>query len=479
MTADGLPASIEERVALRIAGDRSVRQVVMLFFGSALFWLLIGSLLGLVTSLKFEWPDLWTGTAWLTFGRIRPAHLNTMAYGWSSLAGLGTAVWLVARLTGTPLLHERLALASVVLWNLAVGAGTIAILAGRSSGMEWLEFPRWAGAILALAGAPVGLSLLAMVRRRTLSHMYVSLWYLVGAVFWFPLLYIMANAPLWRGVDQAAMNWWYGHNVLGFWFTSISLGTIYYLIPKIIGRPIYSYQLSLLGFWGLAFFYSLVGVHHLIGGPLPDWLISLSIVASVLMIIPVVAVGYNHHMTAFRHLGALRWSPTLRFIVFGAVSYTLVSLQGSLEALQFYNRIVHFTHYTVAHAHFGLYGFVAMVLFGAVYYIVPRVAEREWPYPGLILAHFWLSASGFAVYFIGLSIGGWKQGVVMLDASRPFLDSVTVTLPYLASRSVAAVILVLAHFIFIGHFSLVAMRRGPVRTAPALVGEPPPRVRHA
>jgi cytochrome c oxidase cbb3-type subunit 1 len=473
MTANTLAASRDERIAIRVAADRSTRRVVLLFFGSALFWLLVGTAFGLLASFRFQYPDLWSNTAWLTFGRIRPAHVNVMAYGWSSLAALGAAVWATARLTASPLKYEKLAIASVVLWNFAVAAGTIALLAGHSVGLEFLEFPRWVGVILAVAGAPVGISIIAMVFNRSIPVMYVTLWYTLAAVIWFPLLYLMGNAPIWRGTDQAAMNWWFGHNVLGFWFTPISLGLAYYFIPKIIGRPIYSYQISLLAFWGLAVFYSFVGIHHLIGGPVPDWLQSVSIAASILMVIPVAATGYNLHKTSFWHLGALRWSPTLRFVTVGALAYTVTSLQGSLEATRSYNRVVHFTQYTVAHAHLGLYAFVAMVLFGAIYYIVPRVAEREWPYPKLIALHFWLAFIGITLYFVSLTVGGWLQGKAMLDAAKPFMDSVTVTKPYLLARSVSAVILAVAHLIFAYHFTLVLLRRGPLREGAAYLRPAP------
>src|SRR5262249_5230185 len=198
--------------------------------------------------------------------------------------------------------------------------------------------------------------------------------YLFGAVFWFPWLYTVANLLLLyepvRGVVQASVNWWYGHNVLGLWFTPIGLAAAYYLIPKVIGRPIYSYYLSIIGFWALALFYSWAGAHHLIGGPLPAWLITVSVVGSVMMFIPVGVVALNHHMTMVGHFDALRYSPTLRFVVLGAMSYTAVSVQGSFEALRTMNEVVHFTHYTIAHAHLGLYAFFTMIMFGSMYYIV-------------------------------------------------------------------------------------------------------------
>jgi cytochrome c oxidase cbb3-type subunit 1 len=345
----------------------------------------------------------------------------------------------------------------------------VSILAGYSTGLEWLEFPLFPACLLILGGALMGVPLILTLRNRQVPHLYVSVWYLGAALIWFPLLYAVANAPgIHFGVEQATMNWWFGHNVLGLWFTPLGLAAAYYFIPKVLGTPIYSYNLSLLGFWSLAFFYSQVGGHHLIGGPVPTWLVTLSIVQSMMMIIPVFAVAVNQHMTVLGHFRALKFSPTLRFIVLGAMMYTLASVQGSIEALRSVNTITHFTHFTIAHAHLGLYGFFAMVMFGSIYFVMPRVIGHEWPYAPLISLHFWLVLGGFAIYFVALTIGGWLQGLAMLDAGRPFMASVALTIPYLEARSIGGGMMVLGHLVFACHFFLMifvskATQEGPTR----------------
>ncbi|MCI0527084.1 MAG: cbb3-type cytochrome c oxidase subunit I, partial [Nitrospira sp.] len=292
------------------------------------------------------------------------------------------------------------------------------------------------------------------------------LWYILASVVWFPLLYVIANLPFYSGVTQAAVNWWFAHNAITVWFTPIGLAAAYYFIPKVVGRPIYSYYLSLLGFWSFALFYNWNGIHHLVGGPLPTWLISVSIVASVLMFIPVITVAINHHLTTVGHFDKLRYSPTLRFVVFGAMCYTAVSFQGSIEALRSFNEISHFTHYTIGHAHLGMYAFVTMILFGAIYYTMPRLTKWEWPHPILIKYHFWLVALGIALYVGSMTIGGILQGLYINDASRPFMASVAVSEPYLLARSLAGVLILIGHLIFIYLFSLMILRRGPERKAP-------------
>jgi cytochrome c oxidase cbb3-type subunit 1 len=260
------------------------------------------------------------------------------------------------------------------------------------------------------------------------------------------------------------VNWWFAHNVLGLWLTPMGLAIAYYFIPKVLGRPIFSYGLSLVGFWSLALFYSQVGMHHLIGGPVPTWLVTVSIVHSVMMVVPVLAVAINHHWTMVGRFSTLRYSPTLRFTVLGAMMYTLTSLEGSIQSLRSVNRVTHFTHFTVGHAHFGVYGFVSFELFGALYFLLPRLVEREWPYPRLIRAHFWLSLVGIGVYVLALSVGGVLQGLAMLDPARPFVDSVTVTIPYLHARTLGGALMTAAHVVFAGHFWAMVTRRGPART---------------
>ncbi|MFW6049616.1 MAG: cbb3-type cytochrome c oxidase subunit I [Myxococcota bacterium] len=466
----GLQAtSIERRQAI----DAACREPVLFFYASAVAWLLLGSVFALVASFKLHVPDLLTDAAWLTFGRVRPAHLNTMIYGWASMSGIGTLLWLQARLSRTPLPWRRVLVWLGVAWNAVVAAGTIAILAGQGTSVEWLEFPQ--GYAYALTGPFLVLAVVSMVtfQRRRVGHVYVSQWYLFGAVLWFPLLYfaanVLINGGVASGVIQATANWWFAHNVLGLWLTPIGLAAIYYLIPKVIGRPIHSYYLSLLGFWSLALFYNWAGTHHLIGGPVPVWVTTVGTVGSMMMFIPVITVAINHHLTMVGHFRQLRYSPTLRFIVFGGMSYTVVSVQGSLQALRSVNEVSHFTHYTVAHAHLGVYAFFTMSMFGAIYYVVPRLKNREWPSATLIRVHFWCTALGVGAYWVGLTVGGWLQGRQMNDPSIPFLDIVEMTKPYLLSRSLAGVLLTTGHVALAWLLWRMLTGRGEVAPGPTLL----------
>ncbi len=454
----------------RARADASTGSLVFFFLCCAFAWLLVASAAGLTASIKLHEPDWLVGQAWLTFGRIRTIHLNAVAYGWAPMAGLGIALFVIPRLLKTELVGARYAFLGAALWNAALIAGLGAIAAGLGDGLEWLEIPWQVDILFVLGGALVGVPLVLTLLNRRVEHLYVSVWYMGCALFWFPVLFFVANIPgLHKGVQEAAMNWWFAHNVLGLFYTPLALASVYYFLPKIIGRPVQSYNLSLLGFWGLAFFYGQVGGHHLVGGPVPGWMVTLSIVQSMMMIIPVLAFTVNMHGTLKGKLAALRYSPTLRFIGFGGLMYTISSIQGAFEALRSLNVVVHFTHHTVGHAHLGLYGFVTMVFFGAIYFVVPRVSGREWPSPRLISAHFWLASIGILIYFFSLSHGGWLQGEAMLDAARPFMDSVTLTLPYLKARTLGGALMVLGHVVFVAHFLLLLAGRSAGRNQATLL----------
>lgn len=445
--------------------DASCKKPVLVWFAFGLFWLLLGSLLALIASIKMHSPEsLFPDLSWLTFGRVRAAHLSSVSLGWGFSMSFGVAIWQMCRLSRCELIYPRIIVAAAVIWNFAMLLGVSGILAGYGTSVEWLDMPPIVAPFLVTSLGLVAAWTVATFRNRRERHVYVTQWYILGAMFWMPWLYTTAALLIFgidlsvfgvrikmepaTGVVQATTNWWFNHNVLGLWVTPIGVGTAYYLIPKVIGRPIYSYYLSVIGFWSLAFFYSWAGMHHLTGGPIPAWMSTASTIGSMMMLIPVGAVAVNHHMTMKGHFHQLRYSPTLRFVVFGAVTYTAVSVQGAFESLKAFSEIAHFTHYTVAHAHLGVYGFFTMIMFGATYYIMPRLTGREWASARLIRIHFWLCAVGIVLYFTALSIGGWYQGLALIDSSVPFIQIVQNTIPYLIARTAAGIMLTIGHIVF-------------------------------
>ena len=402
--------------------DRSIRIPVLIFLASGVFWLMVASGFWLLASSQIHTPTAWwtfPGVAWLSFGRAYPVFLNCFVYGWATCAGIGVGIWLLARLGRVPLRNPLFPILAAATWNTGIAVGVLSVLFGATTGKQMLEFPSYAAFILFLAFVIVGLWALTIFWARRPGPTYVSQWYILGAFLWFSWMYSTANillnftsAP---GPAQPAINWWYIGSLIDLWLTPIALGTAYYLIPKLVCRPIYSYKLALFGFWSLALLGGWTGMTHLIGGPFPAWMITASIVARVLMILPVLAVAANFHLTMKGKLEDLGWNPVLRFIVIGAMAYTAYGLEGSLISTRTIAQITQFTFVTFGHAQLGLFGFFSMILFGAYYYIVPRLLERQWLSPGFIKSHFWFSVVGIGLLLFALTIGGLIQGFGLQD----------------------------------------------------------------
>ena len=453
--------------------DASTRLPVLVFYASAIAWMLLATLFGIFASLQMHAPDLFSGLSFLTWGRIRPAHLDALIYGWGSMAGMGTAVWLMARLCRTTLRHPLLLISGAAFWNLGVLMGITGVLAGDSTGYEWLEFPGYSALTLFVAYLLIMTWTLIMFRYRRRGHVYITQWYLLGAFLWFPWLYAAAQIMLFilpvQGVMQAAVNWWFANNLLFLWFGSIGLGTVYYMIPKVIGRPVHSYYLAAIGFWTFAFFFSWTGMQRLIDGPFPAWMITASIAAMILGLIPVATVGLNHHMTMRDHFPLMRYSPTLRFTVFGAIAYTAFSLVGVIISLRSMARIVHFTEASMGYTYMGLYAFFTMVMFGSMYYIVPRLVGREWRYASLIKLHFWGSTYGIGLMVLLLLVGGFVQGLSLNDPTLPFDETTQTILPYLRGRTLSWILLAVAHLVFAFHFGLMLLGFGRSASVPTFL----------
>jgi cytochrome c oxidase cbb3-type subunit 1 len=453
--------------------DASTRVPVLMFYASGMLWLLFGTLLAVFVSFTAHSPDWFSDISFLTWGRLRPVLMNVMIYGWASMVAMGTATWLMARLCRTTLRHPLLIVAGTSFWNIGVTIGVIAILMGYSTGYEWLEFPPYVAAILLVAYALIISWAVLMFRFRRGEQIYITQWYLLAAFLWFPWLYAAANAMLFvvpvQGVMQAAVGWWYANNILFLWLGAIALGTAYYMIPKVIGRPVYSYHLATIGFWTYVLFSSWTGMQRGVDGPFPAWMITASITAVILTIIPVATVGLNHHMTMQGYFPVMRYSPTLRFTVFGAMSYSVFSVVGILISLRSTARYLHFTEATMAYSQMGLYAFFTMIMFGSMYYIVPRLVGREWRYATLIKLHFWASAYGIGLISLMLLAGGLVQGTNQNDASLSFIESASSVLPYLRGDTIGALLLTVSHFIFAFHFGLMLFGLGRTSTVPTFL----------
>src|ERR1017187_8008000 len=361
--------------------DLSCRLPLVALFLSAAVWLCIASAFGLIASIKFHAPGFLADSAWLTYGRVRPASVNCMLYGFCIQAGLGVALWMLARLGRTKLAAPWLVVVGALCWNLGVSAGLLGILTGGSTGFENLEMPAYAASLVFLGYLMIAVWGVLTFHQRRERQLYVSQWFLFAALFWFPWVYSTADLLLLtfrvRGMAQAVIAWWYSENLLVVWFGLVGLAAIFYVVPKLTGRDLHSRYLALMAFWMLILFGSWGGISE--SAPLPAWMPVSSAVARGLGVILIVAVALNVHGTLGGQCSKLLVHPSLRFIGFGVVSFIIGVLGSAASAFPEVTQVTHFTWFTVAKGLLNYYGFFAMVMFGAVYYILPQLLGIEFP----------------------------------------------------------------------------------------------------
>ncbi|HEY6718661.1 MAG TPA: cbb3-type cytochrome c oxidase subunit I, partial [Reyranella sp.] len=409
--------------------NRATAGIVYAYTASAVFWLLVGSAYGTLAAAKLVWPDL-LPYEWLSFGRIRPIHTASVLLGWLSVGLTGIAYLVVYRTARRPLFSGALAHVGLRLLNLALLAGFVTLSMGMTRGpVEYREWLTPVAAVFAAGSLANGLNiLLTLVRRRT-EELYIADWFILGSFTWLPMLYVIGYLPAFdRGVGNVVIQGYYMHVVLGLWFTPLVLGITYWALPRMLRKPIYSYALGVLAFWSNLVFYPLIGAHHFVFAPLPWWLQTTAIATGIGMMIPVVASSGNFLLTMQGSWRLIRREPAVWFIIVGAVSYLLVSLQGTLQAFRGANALLHFTNHTVGHAHFAAYGFVSFLLFGAVYGLVPIITGGQ-DVPVRIRLHFSLALGGMALYVVSMIVAGVLQGMNWADG-RPFIDSVVASQPW-------------------------------------------------
>jgi len=451
------------------------------FMLSAAVWVVLGVLMGLTLALQFVFPDLFRGIPWLVFGRLRQAHVNTVLFAWLSGAMMGMWLYIVPQLTGRRLWSEPLGNVTAILWNLALLAGIIGLLTAHTQSREYAEFI-WVIDVAVIVVLLLNMAnVLMTIRHRTEPKLYVSLWYITGTVMWFPLLYFIGNV-MWNpptgaltGIDDAIFNWFYGHNVLGLWFTTGLLAVIYYIVPRETRTPLYSHVLSLIAFWGIAFFYTGVGGHHLLWAPIPYWLKTIAVADSFGMVLPVVAFMMNIFLTMRGNWNRFMTSIPLRLVITGWAAYILVSYQGSHQAMRSINLVTHFTQYVPGHAHLSLLFFAASTLMGGLYYAIPRIFTCQIFSRKLANVGYGLYVVGFVFFFGGFLLTGLVQGTNWLHQGLPVWSVLPGLRPYMALRASGGVLVVLGFVVFSYNILATAIARRPAQQ-PALTEQAQPKV---
>src|SRR5579883_850004 len=359
---------------------------------SSVFWSLVGMGAGLFAATEFSFPDLVHNVPQLSMPHLRMVHVNSVAIGWLSMAYLGSMFYMVPSLTKTKLWSERLGNAIMLGWNLMMVGMFCTLINGFTEGREYAEMGALLDccAVVLLVGA--AWNIYATVINRRIKKLYVSLWYFLGSLFWFPLVYIIGQRTFVAlpGLNDAIIGWFYGHNILGMWFTTVGVGMMYYLLPRLTQAPLYSHGLSMLGFWGIALFYAPTGTHHILQSPVPEWLKAIAVISSIFLLVPVLTVLTNFFMTMKGKWGMAVDDISLRFAVTSCFFYFMTCLQGPFQATRWVNWYIHFTQWVVGHAHAALLGTFSFILTSAFYYMLPRLTGREWHSMGLARLHWWL-----------------------------------------------------------------------------------------
>ncbi len=440
--------------------DQSTRTPVLFFFSTALLWLLLSTLLSLVTAMKLHWPGFLDGVEFLTYGRFRAAAVNSFVYGWAGLSIIAVGFWLLARLSQSKLPNSPVLLVAGVFWNIGLLIGIGGIFLGDLRGHFLLELPRYSVPILMIAYALVGVWGVMAFYSRRLRVTFVSQWFLVGAFFWFPWIYSIAQVMLFgapvRGTLQSVVAAWYAYNVYALWLAPVALAAIYYLLPKLIGRPIPHYYLASVGFWSYALFAGFGGVAKLSGGPVPAWISTAGIISLAMLLAPVAIFAVHYFGTLSGQYQKVGKSPTLRFLLVGIVAFMAAQVLMSLLAFRGFQEVVQFTHVQTAFWMLCVYGFFSMVIFATAYFMMPRLLGTVWPSPTLVKTHFWSALIGIGLIVGGLGLGGWIQGARLLDPDIAFLDIARGTLPWLVTASFGWLILLIGHVALFLNFALMA-----------------------
>ena len=432
--------------------DASCRLPLLALLVGASVWLVVGTVLALLASLKFHAPDLLAGCPLLTYGRVVAAANDALVYGFCLPASLAVILWIFSRLSETVYTLPLVPVIAAHLWHLGVFVGIVSILLGGSTGFTWLEFPRAGSILIFTAFVLIAIPTVATFGFRRHRELYPSHWFLLAALIWFPWSYASANIflvsmPV-RGVAQAVVDLWFGNNLLFVWFSLVGLGVGFYFLPLLTGRPLRTYFYALFVFWTLVLFGTWSGIPG--GSPFPAWIPALSSVAEWLLFVPVlgVLIILAKTLTGTPPSGYL--GNSVGYFKFGLAAFILsgvmVHLQCSNSAI---SQVTEFTWFGQAQVQLQIFGFLGMVLFGALYYILPRALGFEFQFPGFARAHFWLAFFGVILWVIPLAIGGYVQGAnaYNLDATLTWLRISTLGLGLILLGNLLFAVNVLAMFL--------------------------------
>lgn len=444
---------------------------VKLMLYPALIFLILGMTVGIYIAFNtFVFPNYYTGE-YVHFGRMRPVHVGTVLLLWLLSANIGLFYYFIPRLCGIPLWSQRLAYVSVAFWWSALFLGIYSYPWGTNFGWEYAELPNWIGWIpikpmLFVGWLTLAVNLFMTIATRKYEKMYVSLWYAMGTLIWASFtLFVGGYAINWvpEGISRVNVSWFYVHNLVGLIFTPMGLATAYYFLPKLANVPIYSHRLSMMGFWSIAFVYAWIGAHHMMHGPISQWLQTTAVVFSIWLFIPVWSVVTNLFATLKGHWDAYTQSAAIRFLMMGNLFYLMTCIQGPIMALRNVNEITSKTDWIISHSHISLYGTFTFFAFAGIYQVIPVITKKPLWSKRLADWHFAFNLWGSIPFIFALSLGGFLQGMMWADwangssyaefhnnlANFSFLDTIAEMRPWWILRGVGGLIVLVGNLFFI------------------------------
>jgi len=430
--------------------------VVLRLVQFSMLWAVVAMLVGVYLAAELVWPTIDFGQFWLSFGRLRPLHTNGIVFGFGVSALMATAFYSVQRTSHVELFAPKLAWFCCYAWQLLVLTGGLSLLAGWTSSKEYAELEWPFDIAITIVWVCFGIVFFGTIANRKIKPIYISNWFYGALIIVIAMLHIVNNLAipvsigksysLYAGAQDAVVQWWYGHNAVGFLLTGGFLGMMYYFLPKHSGRPIWSYRLSVVAFWAFTYSYIWAGPHHLHYSAIPEWVQSLGMVMSVVLLAPSWATMINGIMTVSTAWEKLKTDPALKFIVLSLAFYGLATFEGPMMAFPSVNVVSHFTDWTIGHVHSGALGWNAMITYGTFYFMVPRLVGAELYSVRLANIHFWLALAGTMLYIVSMWGAGVSQGLLWLsvdaigELSFSFKDIMASMNPYYVLRLIAGII---------------------------------------
>jgi cytochrome c oxidase cbb3-type subunit 1 len=463
-------ASLNHPAASTSVSDTYNYKIVRQFAVMTVVWGIVGMLVGVIIAAQLIWPDLTMGIPFLSYGRLRPLHTNAVIFAFGGSALFATSYYVVQRTCQTRLLSDGLAAFTFWGWQVIIVLAAITLPLGFTSGKEYAELEWPIDILIAVVWVAYAIVFFGTIMKRRTQHIYVANWFYGAFIITVAVLHIVNSAAMpaevlksysaYSGVQDAMIQWWYGHNAVGFFLTAGFLGIMYYFVPKQAERPVYSYRLSVVHFWALIFTYMWAGPHHLHYTALPDWAQSLGMIFSLVLLAPSWGGMINGIMTLSGAWHKLRDDPILKFLIVSLSFYGMSTFEGPMMSIKTVNSLAHYTDWVVGHVHSGALGWVAFISIGAMYYLIPRVFGLRQMYSvPLISLHFWIATLGVVLYIASMWIAGVMQGLMWRAVNTDgtltytFAESVKASYPYWTIRLIGGVMffsgmLIMAYNVF-------------------------------